>query len=269
MPKPRDRDTWRGLDRIEISLMKRMSVNGLPRDYIMSFFVRPGRKISSAAPSEVMTKCPGIPIASEDDVVTYINRRLRESGEVDRQHGFSPVSSIRVREILELTQDGQSALPGFESHFAELKLEIPKDKAGRAKIAKSMAAFANNDGGYIFFGIDNSGKILGLRADENVEEFWDKLSDIVNRSFAPFFVWERGLVDVGGFLVAVIYIYSADRKPIICSTDCTNELSEGSIFFRYNRSSERIKAADLIRILEERDRAAIGRAAQEESNGAA
>ena len=268
MPKVRDKDTWRGLDRIEISLMKRMSLNGLPRDYIMSFFVRPGRKISSAAPSEVMTKCPSIPIASEDDVKTYINRRLREAGEIDRQHGFSPVSSIRVREILELTQDGQSALPGFESHFAELKLEIPKDKSGRAKIAKSMAAFANNDGGYIFFGINNGGNIKGLRVDEDVEEFWDKLSDIVNRSFAPFFVWERGVVNVGEFRVAVIYTYSADRKPIICSADCTNELSEGSIFFRYNRSSERIKAADLIRILEERDRTAMGRMTGDDSGNA-
>lgn len=242
--------------------MKRMSVNGLPRDYIMSFFIRPGRKISSAAPSEVMTKCPSVPIASEDDAKSYINRRLREAGEVDRQHGFSPVSAIRVREILELTQGGQSALPGFESHFAEFKVKTPENKEGRAKIAKSMSAFANNNGGYIFFGIDNDGKIYGLDDNQNVERFWDDLSDVVTRCFAPFFIWERNIVNVNDSRIAVIYIYSADKKPVICSSDFTNELKESSIYFRYNRSSEKVKAADLIRMLEERDRAAVVHAEQ-------
>lgn len=175
---------------------------------------------------------------------------------IENTHGFGPTSAIRVQEILELTQGGQAALPGFESHFAEFKIQLPTDKAGKAKIARSMAAFANNEGGYIFFGIANDGKIVGLDEGAKVELFWDHISDVVTRHFTPFFPWNRSIVFVSEKRIAVIYVFAAERKPIICSADCTDEIKEGSIYFRYNRSSEKIKSGDLLDILRERDRIA-------------
>jgi hypothetical protein len=251
----------RGLDEIELALMKRMKLNDLPRDYIMSFFVRPGRKISSAVTSEVLKQCPDISPATDEDVKAFINRRLREASSPGDYHGFGPTSAIRVQEILELTQDGQTALPGFESHFAEFKSELPKDKEGKAKIARSMAAFANNDGGYVFFGIADGGKILGIPEAANIERFWNDISDVVTRHFTPFFPWERNIVPVNGKNVAVAYVFSADKKPIIASSSFTDHLKEGHIYFRYNRSSECIHAGDLINILRERDRIVAAQAA--------
>jgi hypothetical protein len=46
---------WRSLDELEIALMKRMKLDHLKRDYIMSFFMRPGRVISPAAINEVFS----------------------------------------------------------------------------------------------------------------------------------------------------------------------------------------------------------------------
>jgi hypothetical protein len=247
---------WRTLDRVEIALMKRMRMNDMPRDYIMSFFVRPGRKISAAAPNEIIKKFPEISPASDEDVAQFIDRRIQEASNVSLGHGFNPTSELRVQEILELTRDGQAALPGFESHFAEFKREIPSHKSGKAKIARSMAAFANNNGGYLFFGICDDGRICGLENDVNIEKFWNDISDVITRNFTPFFRWERNLVNISGNSVAVAYVFSADQKPIYSSSDYTAHIEEGSIYFRYNRSSEKIKAGDLLNILQERDRRA-------------
>ncbi|WP_171012828.1 MULTISPECIES: helix-turn-helix domain-containing protein [unclassified Caulobacter] len=244
---------WRSLDRTEVALIKRMKMNGLPRDFIMSFFVRPGRKISAAAPNEIIKKFPDISPASNEEVAQFIERRIRETSNSDRNHGFNPVSSLRVHEILDLTSDGQSALPGFESHFAEFKREIPAEKAGKAKIARSMASFANNNGGYLFFGICDDGHIIGIDDSQNVERFWNDISDVVTRNFSPFFPWERSVVEISGKMIAVIYVFASDAKPIYSSSDFTKHIEEGSIYFRYNRSSEKIKAGDLFNILQKRD----------------
>lgn len=251
---------WRTLDEIEIALMKQMKLSGLPRDYIMSFFVRPGRVISSAVTSEVLKKFPEIEAATREEVDQYINRRIKEANTTVPYQGFGPVSGIRVREILQLTQEGQAALPGFESHFAEFKGEVPTTKIARAKIAKSMAAFANNEGGYVFIGIENDGSICGLPDRTDVEKLWDELADVVTSTFTPFFRWERNSIDISDKKVAVAYVYEAADKPIVATRDCTTEIEVSSIYFRYSRSSDPIKAGDLFQILMERDRRAAARA---------
>jgi hypothetical protein len=245
---------WRSLDETEIALAKRMNLSGLPRDYIHSFFVRPGRVISPAFVSELDEKRPEIAPATTHEVEAFIARRLSEANRDDKHHGFGPTSSLRVREILQLSQEGQRALPGFESHFAEFKSQIPANKIGKANIAKSLVAFANHQGGYIFIGVANDGTAVGVPPAADVERFWDELSDVVTGHFTPFFQWDRGVVEFNGKLIAVAYAYEAAVKPIIASDGYTTEILPGQIFFRYSRSSEVIRAGDLIRMLNERDR---------------
>jgi hypothetical protein len=233
--------------------MKRMKLQKLPRDYIMSFFIRPGRKISSAAPSEVMKKRPDIDASTPEEVEAFINRRLNEASTSSPYHGFSPTSSVRVREILQLARDGQQALPGFEGVFAEFKSQPPVDQVAKAKLAKSMAAFANHRGGYIFIGVADDGEIVGLPPECRLEKMWNELADVTTHKFTPFFRWDRGIFESQGKTVAVAYVYECEQKPVLSSVEYTKEIHPGTIYFRYNRSSEAIKPGDLLEMLRARD----------------
>lgn len=247
---------WRTLDDTEIALVKGMRANGLARDYIMSFFARPGRVISPAVVGELDSKFPDIAPASSDEVQAFISRRLSKATADAADHGFGPTSSIRVREILQLTREGQGSLPGFESLFAEFKELAPVDKAGRSRVAKCLAAFANHQGGYVFIGISDDGEIVGVPEGIDIELMWNAISDVVTRHFTPFFAWERGSVDVAGKRLAVAYAFSASDKPIIAASDFAGDICKGQIYFRYNRSSETIHPGDLIKMLHDRDRRA-------------
>lgn len=260
MPK-KTNGKWRTLDDIEIALVKGMKqFEDFPRDYITSFFVRPGRVISPAVVSELDKVRPDILPATREEITEFISRRLNESNSRAGDHGFGPTSPMRVREILKLSHDGQAALPGFESVFAEFKQVLPTDKDGRAKAAKCLAAFANHDGGYLFFGVDNDGGIVGVPT-ENIEKIWDELSDVLTRSFTPFFRWDRATVPMETRSIAVAYAYKSPDKPILATKDFTHEICEGQIYFRYNRSNETIRAGDLLKMLHERDRRVAAQAA--------
>ncbi|MFI4964690.1 MAG: helix-turn-helix domain-containing protein [Caulobacterales bacterium] len=245
---------WRTLDDLEIALVKGMKqFEDFPRDYIISFFVRPGRVISPAVVSELDKVRPDILPATREEITEFINRRLNEANAEASTHGFGPTSAMRVREILKLSHDGQAALPGFESVFAEFKRELPADKVSKAKAAKCLAAFANHEGGYLFFGVCNDGEIVGVPA-EKIEVVWDQLGDVLTKNFTPFFRWERALVPMEKCSIAVAYAYKSADKPIISTKDFTHEICEGQIYFRYNRSNDLIRAGDLLKMLHERDR---------------
>jgi hypothetical protein len=253
MPK-KSGEKWRTLDEIEIALVKGMTqLEEFPRDYITSFFIRPGRVISPAVVSELERVRPDILPATREEVTGFINRRLNEANAANRDHGFGPTSPVRVREILKLSDDGQAALPGFESAFAEFKRELPADKEARAKAAKCLVAFANNEGGYLFFGVENDGTIVGIPTDR-IERVWDELAQVLTNTFTPFFQWERAVVPMQDCSIGVAYAYKSADKPIVAAKEFTPEIREGQIFFRYNRSNECIRAGDLLKLLHERDR---------------
>lgn len=254
------RGKWRTLDDLEIALVKGMKLCGYPRDRIISFFVRPGRTISPAVVSELDAKRPDVVPATKEEVQFFVSRKLNEANLETKDHGFSPTSSIRVREILQTSQDTSGTLPGFESLFAELKREVPNDKAGKAKIAKALTSFANHEGGYLFVGVDNDGQVLGVPDAINAERFWDEIADVVTRHFTPFFQWERNVVFVDEKRILVAYVSKSLEKPIIASAQYTGEILPGVIYFRYNRSSEAIHPGDLINLLHERDRRVVATA---------
>lgn len=253
---------WRTLDDTEVSLMKRMSANGMARDHIMSFFVRPGRKISPAVVAELDEKRPNVPPASDAEAAAYIRRRLAEASTSVPYDGFGPTSTLRVHEILQLSTEGQAVLPGFESAFVEFKSCVPNDKEGKARVAKAMVGFANREGGYIFFGVSDAGDIAGLEGSANIERFWDQIADVVGRHFMPAFRWDKAVVELDDKQIAVIYVYAADQKPIIAAHDFTASVTAGSVYFRYERSAELIRPGDLLQLLHERDRRTLATSTQ-------
>ena len=129
-----------------------------------------------------------------------------------------------------------------------------------AQYFKAMAAFANNQGGYILFGIgDKPRRLIGLKGKSlsqfeelKVEDFTKALLDY----FSPEIKWEHCTFEFHDMSFGVIYVYPLMRKPCICKKhyDAQNakySLKEGDIYYRYGGRSERIRYAELASIIDE------------------
>ena len=131
--------------------------------------------------------------------------------------------------------------------------------AGMAQYFKTVAAFANNAGGYIIFGVANSprrleglkGKNLTQFEELKVEEFTKNLIDY----FSPEIKWDHCTFEFKGMSFGVIYTYPLAKKPCICrkvyeSQNPKYTLREGDIYYRYGGRSERIHYEELNSIIE-------------------
>ena len=139
-------------------------------------------------------------------------------------------------------------------------LEFKENFNGNAfsKYMKTMAAFANNGGGYIVFGISDSPRsALGL-SEKSLKKFNDlkieAFDTLLARTFEPHIEWDCGTYEHDGKVFGVIYVPKARQRPIICSTqfgegkDC---LREGDVYFRYTGQSKRIAYPELASIIQE------------------
>ena len=234
--------------------MKRMILDGFPRDRIMSFFVRPGRVISPAAKSEVEQGQigPEIEPATVAELERYVAARLNEVRTIGDEAYGGPLSPTRVKEVLALARDAQTSLPGFENLFSEYKETMPTTRALRVKTAKTAASFANSKGGYIFFGIDDDRNVIGVAVD-GIEKQWHALSQCITNHFSPSFRWDHAVVEISGKIVGALYAYEGDNKPIIAIKDYDQEIHRGHIYARYATLTKLIEPGDLFAILSERD----------------
>ncbi|MGI5964148.1 MAG: ATP-binding protein [Lawsonibacter sp.] len=122
-----------------------------------------------------------------------------------------------------------------------------------AKYAKTMAAFANNRGGYIIFGIkDNPRQLVGVNSA--FKDFaQERFSEYLNSLFAPEIMYESGIVEIGEKSVGFIYTEEAESKPIVAQkTESSEKIASGDVFYRYRARSEKIKCAEMHRIIADR-----------------
>lgn len=122
-----------------------------------------------------------------------------------------------------------------------------------ANYAKTMAAFANNRGGYILFGIkDNPRQVVGVNsAFKNFEQA--KLTEYLNALFAPEILWESGMVESGEKSVGFLYADEAVSKPVIAQKSENSErISSGDVYYRYRARSEKIRCSEMHRVITER-----------------
>jgi hypothetical protein len=149
-------------------------------------------------------------------------------------------------------------LKSRESNTVEFKQSF--NAANTAKYAKTMAAFANHRGGYIIFGVkDSPREIIGIKGNnfENLEQ--ERFTGAVNSLFSPSMEWECGSITITNSnttsekVFGWIYTEEAERKPIIAQkVDSGEKISSGDIFYRYRAKNEKIKFAEMNRIIDER-----------------
>jgi hypothetical protein len=173
-----------------------------------------------------------------------------------------------IRKILSAV-NASGYLKSRESNTIEFKESFNKNST--AKYARTMAAFANNRGGYIVFGVkDNPRKVIGLKNDNFDNLNQEVFTDAVNSLFAPSIDWECGTfvifgqdplagadgnmeIETEGKRIGWLYAAEAEYKPIIAQkADNGEKIVSGDVYYRYRARSEKIKYAEMNRIVEQR-----------------
>lgn len=101
-----------------------------------------------------------------------------------------------------------------ESNRVEFKQSF--NKANTAMYAKTMASYANNSGGYIIFGIqDTPRKVIGLKNDnfENMKQ--EQFTEAVNALFSPAIEWEMGIVVINEKITKDNGLSEIEAKKIV------------------------------------------------------
>lgn len=130
------------------------------------------------------------------------------------------------------------------------------NKQSLSKYAKTMAAFANRDGGYLIFGVkDKPRTVVGLK-DNSFDEYDDeKFVEKLNEYFSPEIKFERTTIKYFDLNVGIIYVHKSISKPVVCtkSIQCNGNflIREGAIYYRYSAKSPEIKYSDLKIMLEQ------------------
>lgn len=134
----------------------------------------------------------------------------------------------------------------------EFKLKFENDKLWR--YAKTMASFANKDGGIIFFGIkDNPRELVGIECNEPSDL---TVSNFINEHFEPEISFELGSKEYGKKILMYLLVRESPNKPIICKKKKLLKsntrghqdkvvLREGAIYYRYSSASEEIRHPEL------------------------
>lgn len=169
----------------------------------------------------------------------------------------NPLSADILTNLFRTSPTDEYRIINRESVTIEFKESY--NHAGVAQYFKAIAAFANNIGGYLIFGVgDKPRRLLGLKGKAleqfetlKVEEFTKALMDF----FSPSVRWEHCTFEFKELSFGVIYVHPLKKKPCVCKKTYDNPnpkytLKEGDIYFRYGGRSERIKYDELIAILE-------------------
>ena len=170
---------------------------------------------------------------------------------------YDPLSADLLTNIFRTSPKDPLRIINREGSTIEFKESY--NHAGMAQYFKTIAAFANNAGGYIIFGVANSprrleglkGKNLAQFEGLKVEEFTKNLMEY----FSPEIKWSHCTFEFKGMSFGVIYTYPLTKKPCICkkvyeSQNPKYTLREGDIYYRYGGRSERIHYEELNSIIE-------------------
>lgn len=123
-----------------------------------------------------------------------------------------------------------------------------------ADYAKTIVAFANNQGGRIIFGVSDSPRKPKGMANNQFETVDNaKITQGLNDLFSPEINWDRFDFVENNKKFGVFVAYESESKPILCKKNSGNILKEGDIYYRYRGRSEKIKYPELEKIFKDRE----------------
>ncbi|RWX25835.1 ATP-binding protein [Rhizobium leguminosarum] len=251
----------------EIGLIKAMLARNMKNKDIQFYFNRQERAVNSGRITQIRDKSygPEVPEASEREVELFLSTfkpaaigAVVESSRPPAQE----TAEERARALFELRGRSGWFLKTHESEATECKEGFCLKPENRfADPLRSIAGLANNEGGFVFFGVkelpDGSLNIVGLRDEAFTLTDPAELNRCLAGSMSPVPVFSMFSLDFDGLKVGVIQIEKLDLPPIVAIKNVNNEFKEGAIYYRYVGETRTIKPGELHQIIAYREQRAI------------
>jgi hypothetical protein len=241
----------------EIGLIKAMLARGERNVDIQFYFNRQDRPANSGRISQIRngTYGPEVPQADEEALDTFLqNFEAAQIGvAVAGGEAMPPTISERATALFDVRDDGFWYLRDGETSQQECKEVFDPKKMN--PIIRAIAALANNKGGFIFLGVeDTQCRAVGLQDDAFSNTDIVQISQKVKTLLTPTPDFIKTEIMLGGAQIGVLYVEKYAEPPVIVSRD-GDGLESGTILFRTPGQSAKISAGDLIILLRERDQA--------------
>jgi hypothetical protein len=248
----------RNLSDVEIGIVKAMLRKGWRNDVIHFYFNKPHRLISSGRITQIKKGKYGASVeeALPEDLDAYLS--AWQDPEAKAPPAPSPVD-LRILRPMFVREAGTWRLVGGETDRIECKAGFrlqPEDRFSKA--LRAIAGLANNKGGYLLFGItDATFQADGLADDVFTKSDISLLMRILVGALDPAPHVTKGLIELGGKQVGVLYVEKHDHGPIIAIKNVGQDVKEGGIYFRYVGETRLIKAGELRQIIAAREQRAV------------
>lgn len=155
------------------------------------------------------------------------------------------IADGQLLKILSINERGR--IKRNESQTLEFKANF--SFSSLAQYAKTMAAFANNKGGIIVFGVtDHPRRPIGLANDKFINLDSGRLTEALNKVFEPEIIWHKRDIQKNGKVFGFLVVEESKNKPIIAKAT-KGEIKEGIIYYRYYARNEPIRYPELSQII--------------------
>lgn len=118
--------------------------------------------------------------------------------------------------------------------------------------ARTLIGMANNQGGELVFGIQDSPHIPVGLSDDRFDKFDSKdLNKIFLEYFSYDVEWSSEIVERHGLRFGIIRVKQANVKPVVCIKNHNGKkLREGAIYYRYRGETKEIRHTELLSLLQ-------------------
>jgi len=166
---------------------------------------------------------------------------------------ISPFPPEILAEIFKTSPEAPDRLLSRESGRLEFKESYNWNSW--PEYSRTLAGFANAEGGFIIFGVgDRPRRLKGLRSNAFEEEDPGRITEYLNDLLSPAICWEATTHGISGKTFGLVYVHPAVHKPVIATKSVDKIFREGDIFYRYRGRTQRIKYPELHQLLEEQRR---------------
>lgn len=161
-----------------------------------------------------------------------------------------PFSIDNLAKIFRHRVDNDFILVSRENSLLEFKTTLNLD----GQTFKTMAAYANNKGGYIVFGVKpKPHTVVGLSEEKlqyirNIDR--SEISSKLDAYYHPTIEWDFIEYNYKDKPLIIFYVSESFNKPVICAKTSGDTTREGDIYFSYNARRERIKYPELRNIFD-------------------
>lgn len=163
------------------------------------------------------------------------------------------IDETHIRELLRTRQGRLYHREGQELEFKE-----QFNLAGLADYFRDFAAFANNRGGYLIFGVKDKPRELGGLSHSSRAQFEkidpERISGYLLDIFSSEISWEQASIESRGKTYGVFRVRESTCKPVIARRDEGKDqvIKNGEIYYRYGGRTQRIQSAELESIISQR-----------------